>query len=187
MDVSLNGNILTVSVDGHSDDVDLSLITPLSGTIELRSDANIRGSYPSSSYFNRMVQYQIADITRGTLNAGNLQISGIVDFTEYTRTSSYHYSAPYTIFNDSLINLIGQYALSGSGTITINCRADFGSGSYVDGTSPLSKLIIKVQSGNITNVSLEGGPYYYTNYSSFEANDNYSISVDIGIYTISVS
>ena len=160
MNVSLSGSTLTVNVDGHSDSVNLSSLTPLTGSITIHSNLPFANSntttlntYGYSRYGNVSASYTTYENTVA-VTAPHFTRSGY-DWTMYDSPQA----VPVYPVNVSIDNLVSSFSLNGSGKIILTCRLGYSSSAqtfYLLNSSPI--ITINVSDGDIRSVNF---PFAY--------------------------
>ena len=170
MNVSLSGTTLTVNVDGHSDSVNLSSATPLSGSLILYgykegpSVAYTIGAESSRTIYS----YNSTNYESNHVFTGDVQVTCSTPFNlpGYQTT----YCGAVSVSSSYLQNgIIKSYSLQGSGTIQLNATIVATSGNlgdvfYSTSSSGLCNIRFIVKSGSISSASLSSA--YSTQSSS---------------------
>ena len=184
--MSLSGSTLTVNVDGHSDSVSLSGLTPLSGLINFYS--NFEGPSVSYSIGNKTTttRYVSSVSWRNTEthSSGNVSIVSVA-FSSGGYTTEEVATGSLSISSSSIINgFIDSYSLQGTGTITlygaIATGDTHGSVPLHGGTSFVNRysiMTLNISNGIISDASISNAYLRTSVYSSFAiAIGNMSVS-----------
>ena len=192
----MSGSTLTVSVDGHSDSVNLSSLTPLSGTINMYVGSSYSTSnapvvqYTISSSTSPSTKYAVSpsSVTH-TLSSGNVSI--LCNSCSTSAVSETGYFRRVTIPSSTLKNaLIDSYSLQGSGTIKLSGMinavvSNTGDILHTSSTNGLITITIEVDSGQISSVT--SGTMYKYNNSSVSSSTSWSTKLILHVQSISVS